>query len=98
MLLKPADDKAQRLTFLAALARRLPDGEARQWAIDQAFRTRKGWEGEQVSALYLDRCFADSPHYVLLHDLRLRVGNETAQIDHLLLGHRFQCCLLETKH
>ncbi len=98
MLLKPADDKAQRLTFLAALARRLPDGEARQWAIDQAFRTRKGWEGEQVSALYLDRCFADSPHHVLLHDLRLRVGHETAQIDHLLLGHRFQCCLLETKH
>ena len=98
MLLKHADDKRARLAFLATLEQRLPTPEQQQWAREQAFRTRKGWEGEQVSARYLDRCFADSPDHVLLHDLRLRVGHETAQIDHLLLGHRFQCCLLETKH
>src|SRR3546814_12153126 len=50
------------------------------------------------SAYLSDFCYASSPHWAVIHDLRLEQGGRTAQIDHLLINRWMDVYVLETKH
>lgn len=82
--------------------------EALKAVADQAFHTkidrkiaklRSGEAGERSAAHFINREFGRSANLAILHDLRIGVDGDFAQIDHLLV-HRFQqaAWVLETKN
>lgn len=99
MLLKTADDKSARVKQLEALEKshRLDAGQ-KLWAKRELGRLLKGIQGERESAYYLERRYVESSTHVLLHDLRLDIDGEVAQIDHLLINRGGAFYLIETKN
>lgn len=99
MLIKSADDKTKRLALLEDLQKStLLDARQKKWLREELMRCRKGIQGEKESAFYLDSYFKDAESHVVLHDLRLVVEGEVAQIDHLVLARGGAVYLLETKN
>ncbi len=99
MLLKSADDKSKRLALLEDLQRSpLLDFSQKKWLRDELMSTRKGIQGERDSAHYLDSYFKDSENIVVMHDLRLIVDGDVAQIDHLVINRALGMYLIETKN
>lgn len=98
MLIKSADDKTRRIELLQDLQGSPQiDAYQRQWLRDELFRLRRGIEGERDAAHYIDSYFKDKPSFAVIHDLRISVDGDVAQIDHLLLGFGLHIYLLETK-
>jgi hypothetical protein len=98
MLIKSADDKSRRLALFKSLQESpLINKKQRDWLNDQIFRLKKGMDGERDAAFYIDMHFADSENYAVIHDLRLQVDGEAAQIDHLIITRALVFYLLETK-
>jgi hypothetical protein len=98
VLIKAPDDKSKRLKLLEELqaSDRLDEAQ-KKWLRDQFRRLRPGIKGEQDAAYYLNHYLADGQNTALLHDLRIKEGNQVAQIDHLLIDRAFTFFLLETK-
>ena len=48
-------------------------------------RARYGHRQEEDVAFHLRRAFGDDPEVVIFNDLRLKHGEENAQIDHLVM-------------
>lgn len=99
MLIKSADDPAERIALLESLqdSPRLDAGQ-KAWARDELQRLRRGAEGARAAAEFLDGYLAESRSYAVLHDLRFAFGDDVAQIDHLLIGRTFVFYLLDTAH
>lgn len=97
MLIKAADDKTKRLRLLEDLQRspRL-DVRQKEWLAKELHATKQGIQGEKNAAHYLDNYLGSSKNFMVVHDLRIKVDEEVAQIDHLLVGRAF-FILLETK-
>lgn len=99
LLLKSADDKSKRLALLEDLQKSLLlDTKQKNWLRDELMRFRKGIQGEEESAYYLDHYFKDGENHVVLHDLRFVVDGDVAQIDHLIINRGFGIYLIETKN
>lgn len=98
MIIKKADDKTKRLALLAEL-KQSPVLDARQkdWLAEELMRVRRGIEGERDAAFYIDSYLKDSQNNAVLHDLRLQVEGEVAQIDHLFFNRQLDFFLIETK-
>jgi site-specific DNA-adenine methylase len=99
MLIKSADDKSKRLALLEDLQKsnRL-DQKQKDWLREELSRLRKGIQGERDAAFYIESYFRDSENTAIIHDLRLVVNGDVAQIDHLLLNRVGYFYLLETKN
>lgn len=97
MLIKSADDKSSRLKLLEDLKQQPLNKQQREWLEKELWALRTGVQGEKDAAYYINAEYRDSEYYAILHDLRIEVDGETAQIDHLLIGHYF-AFLLETKN
>ncbi|MBN8506003.1 MAG: NERD domain-containing protein [Burkholderiales bacterium] len=98
MLIKSADDKSKRLRLLEDLqASPVLDGRQRHWLRDARSRETKGIQGERDAAFHIDSVLRDSKNWAVLHDLRIRVGEDEAQIDHLILNRFLDLILVETK-
>jgi hypothetical protein len=99
VILKSADDKSKRLRLLESLCDApVLDAKQKDWARQELDRQRKGIQGEKSAAHYLDNYLRDSKNLVLIHDLRIVVDGETAQIDHLLMSRGGNIFLFETKN
>ena len=99
MLLKSADNKSKRLTFLEDLQRSSNiDTFQKNWLHNELVRFKKGIQGERDSAHYIDNYFKDSENHVILHDLRFVINDEVTQIDHLIINRMLGIYLLETKN
>jgi hypothetical protein len=99
MLIKSVDDKSKRIKLLEELQQSSwLDLRQKQWLRDQLQALRRGIQGEKESAFYLDSHFKDSPYHMLIHDLRLVVDGEVAQIDHLYIARSGIFVLFETKY
>lgn len=98
MLFKPADDKTPRLRLLEALQQStLLDRRQKEWLKSEHVRVKRGLEGEREAAFHIDSLMRDGPNTAVLHDLRLEVDGETAQIDHLVFNRMLDFILVETK-
>ncbi len=99
MLIKSADDKTKRLALLEDLQKsnRL-DKKQKDWLREELSRLKKGIQGERDAAFYIESYFRDSENTAIIHDLRLVVNGDVAQIDHLLLNRVGYFYLLETKN
>lgn len=99
MLIKSADDKSKRLALLEDLQKSsYLDTRQKEWLREELRRFKTGLEGERAAAFYLDGHYKDSQNNVLLHDLRLDVEGEVAQIDHLVINRTGYMVLIETKN
>ena len=99
MILKHADSKTKRLELLEQLQQsdKLHDFQ-RNWLRQQLPRERKGIQGEKDAAFFLDQYFKQGQNHVVIHDLRLVVEGDVAQIDHLIINRAFGMYLIETKN
>ena len=99
MLIKAADDKSKRVALLEELQQSpLLNKSQHDWLRDELFRLRRGLQGERDAAHYLESYLRDDPDRVLLHDLRISVDGQVAQIDHLVMTRGMHVYLLETKN
>lgn len=99
MILKSTDDKTPELAHLEqVLATPGLNAAQKKWASDELFRLRIGIQGERDAAYYLDTHFKDSPDHVVIHDLRLEIDGDVAQIDHLVFYRGGGLYLFETKN
>ena len=99
MLIKSADDKAKRLALLEDLQMStLLDARQKDWLRTELRNLRAGIKGEQAAAFYLNGHYKDAQNNVLLHDLRLQLDDEVAQIDHLVINRTGYMVLIETKN
>jgi hypothetical protein len=99
MLIKSADDKSKRLALLLDLQQSpLLDTRQKDWLRTELRNLKAGIKGEQAAAFYLDGHYKDAQNNVLLHDLRLVVDGEVAQIDHLVINRTGYMVLIETKN
>jgi hypothetical protein len=99
MLIKSADDKTKRLALLENLQKSpLLDMRQKKWLREELMRCRKGIQGEKESAFYLESYFKGGENHVLLHDLRLVVDGDVAQIDHMAINRVGHVFLIETKN
>ncbi len=100
MRIKQADDKSKRVRLLESLlsdTRVSADGQ--KWLNDELWALRMGVQGEEDAAHYLDAYFhSNAKNTVLLHDLRIEVDGQVAQIDHLLINRVFEFILIESKN
>lgn len=99
MLIKSADDKSKRLTLLLDLQNspRLDEWQKKRLG-EELLKVRRGIQGEKDAAHYLDNHFIDGKNHAVIHDLRLEVDGQIAQIDHLLISRMLNFYMLETKN
>ncbi len=98
MIIKSADDKAKRIGLLTDLQKSpMLDARQKEWLRDELMRLKRGIQGERDAAHYIDSYFKDSENHAVLHDLRISVDGEVAQIDHLIVNRAQRFYLLETK-
>lgn len=99
MLIKSADDKSNRIALLEGwlMSTRL-NQKQREWIVAELSNLRKGIQGERDAAFYIDSYYRDNGNYAVIHDLRLVVNEDVAQIDHLLVNRLGHFYLLETKN
>lgn len=98
MLLKTADDRAPDIAALEGLRRR-PGIDARTsrlieyeiWAI------RLGAKAGADAAYQLDSDLKDNRHWAVIHDLRLDIEGQVAQIDHLVISSTLEVFVCESK-
>ncbi|MGB3807068.1 MAG: nuclease-related domain-containing protein [Erythrobacter sp.] len=98
MILKQSDERRGDLAELTRLASRCNAAQKRR--VDSKYKKlTAGNRGERVAAYVMNRLFGEAGRIGLLHDLRIGVRGEFAQIDHLVI-HRGQGCiwLCETKN
>jgi hypothetical protein len=98
MILKDADDRADDIAELQRLKSIAPPAfHAKiQKQIDNIY---SGLEGEKSAAHFINREFGSKQRLVILHDLRIGVGGDYAQIDHLIIHHvQGAAWVLETKN
>ncbi|HZF42329.1 MAG TPA: nuclease-related domain-containing protein [Sphingomonadaceae bacterium] len=98
MILKEADDRSAGIAELKLLESIAP-ASFRPAVQKQIENIYSGIAGERDAAHFLKREFGSSERTAVLHDLRIGVDGEYAQIDHLVI-HRIQgaAWVLETKN
>ena len=98
MLIKPVDDKSRRIAFLLNLYDSpMLNAEQRKWLDDELWSSRRKFLAVETSASHIDACFGESNDFAVLHDLRLRLRDGAARIDHLLLA-RNCAFVIETRN
>jgi hypothetical protein len=98
VLIKSADDKSKRLRLLEDLEKSpLLDGSQKDWLAKQLRNMRTGIAGEKDAAHYIDTHYRDRDTHAVIHDLRIEIDGEVAQIDHLVISRGMHFYLLESK-
>jgi DNA-binding cell septation regulator SpoVG len=86
MVLKELDDKREIINALKLLLKHpkiYPSKKEKlRWEIDKIY---KGWKNEKDASYYINTYYKDRDNVFVIHDLRLKDGNTTVQIDHLLV-------------
>ena len=96
MIIKSADDKTKRLRLLEAIEQsQTITKKQKEWCGKARVKLQRGIHGEKNAAHYIDSFCRDSKGRVVLHDLRLEVDDEVAQIDHLMINRLFEFFLFE---
>jgi hypothetical protein len=96
MIIKQADDQVSALAELERRAH-LADSTAKK-RLEEEIRTRRaGIKGEAESAYLIDFYYEKSKFWAVLHDLRIEVDGQVAQIDHVMINRMLECYVLETK-
>lgn len=98
MLLKSADDHSPDIVALEALgARPGLDQRTRRAIDDEIWAIRLGAKAESDAAYQLDFDLERNRHWAVIHDLRLEIDGQVAQIDHLVVSRMLEVFVCESK-
>lgn len=97
MILKKSDDKEPQIQALESLLS-IATGDTKAKVQKELNMLRAGIKGEQETTYHIDFNLRDSKNYAVIHDLRLEVDGNVAQIDHLLINRTLRIYCIETKH
>ena len=98
MIIKEKDSRESDIALLeSVLAQDLPQQKS-DLVKKELSSLRKGVKGEQDAAYLINFDFGSSKNWAVLHDLRLEVNGQVAQIDHLLINRFFEFYVLESKN
>lgn len=97
MILKKSDDKSNQIQALETLLN-IAQGDKKTKIQKELNFLRAGIKGEKDTTYHIDFNLRDSENYVVLHDLRLEINGNVAQIDHLLINRTLRIYCVETKH
>lgn len=99
MQIKSADDRQRDLDVLAGLLDRPDiDGPRRRDIEREIVTMRAGIAGERQAAYEIELYFGTSQKFMTIHDLRIEVGEFSAQIDHLIINRLGEIWVCESKH
>lgn len=99
MIIKSGDDQSKRIRLLEELQLSpLLDSFQKDWLVKQLKMLRSGQAGERDAAHYINSYWGDGENSAVIHDLRLDIDGQVAQIDHLIISRAFTFYLLETKN
>lgn len=94
MLIKSADSKA-----LESLLTHPEATKEKQKLIEQQIRNiRAGVKGEYEASYEIDFHMEDSKNWAIIHDLRITVGGNVAQLDHVIINRLLDIYVCESKH
>jgi len=96
MILKKMDSKDRQISELEHLLAIAPS-DKKPMIKKELGLLRSGIKGEKEAAYLIDFDFKTSKNTMVIHDLRLKVNNRVAQIDHLLIHRTLNIFVLETK-
>ena len=98
MLIKKRDSKQSEIEELTTLLS-FPLPENKKFLIERELRfIKSGDQGENDSSYFIDFHFGSSKNWAVIHDLRLEVKDQVAQIDHLLINRFLEVYVLESKN
>ncbi|MCK9293880.1 MAG: NERD domain-containing protein [Desulfobulbaceae bacterium] len=98
MIIKEKDSRESDIALLeSVLAQDLPQQKS-DLVKKELASLRKGVKGEEDAAYLINFDFGSSKNWAVLHDLRLEVNGQVAQIDHLLINRFFEFYVLESKN
>ncbi len=98
MIIKNMDEYAAELaTIERLLLSDPPELVAKSLQHDRA-TILSNLQHKRDAAYHLDFYFSDTPDWVVLHDLRLEMGDVTASFDHLLIGREMNIYVIDTRH
>jgi Nuclease-related domain. len=99
MQIKAADDRQHDLDVLAGMLDRPDvDGPRRRDIEREIATTKAGIAAERAAAYEIELYFGKSANFMTIHDLRIEVGEFSAQIDHLILNRLGEIWVCESKH
>ena len=99
MIIKHADDHGADLATLETLLdHSSADVTTRTRITSEIRRIKAGARGEAAAAYEIDRLFGSSDRHAVIHDLRIEVDGQVAQIDHLIVNRFLSAFLCETKN
>lgn len=98
MILKSMDEHAAELATIERLLHSdPPDAISRALKKDRA-AIHGSLKHQRDSTYHLDFFFKESQDWAVLHDLRLEIGEQVAQIDHLLIGRQLDIYVIESRY
>jgi hypothetical protein len=99
MIIKSKDDTRAAIARLHDLLVRRKNSKKQQAAVEEELsRALAGAQGENEAARCIDRALEGSEDWAVIHDLRLERKGRVAQIDHLLIGRRFDLLVIGSRH
>ena len=98
MVLKDIDDKSEIIIKLKELLKNPNIYPSKKKEIKfEIYKIEKGWKNEKESAYFLNTYFKDLKNTIIIHDLRLQLGDISVQIDHLIIN-KTKIAILESKY
>jgi len=98
MLLKKQDSKENDIKELKALLNLNLSQQQRFLIEREIYSIKTGKSNEEDSAYYINFYYKDSKNWVVIHDLRIELNGQSAQIDHILINRFFDIYVLESKN
>ena len=98
MIIKKKDNSQEQIDYLTDLSER-DFSDKKKSLIERELKClHSGNKGEDSSSYYLDFDFKKTKNWVVIHDLRLELDGDVAQIDHLIIGRMMDVYVLESKN
>jgi hypothetical protein len=98
MLIKTADDKQPVIAGLEAQLERPHFDAGMRARIDHEIRlVSAGWRAERDAGHQIESHFGSSRNYATLHDLRIELDGQVAQVDHLVISRLLQMWVCDSK-
>jgi len=97
MIFKDRDSKKNDLILLKKILSCNITEKQRFLVTRELSNIQKGDAGENDAAYFINFYYGKSPRWAVIHDLRIELNDQVAQIDHLLINRLFDFYILESK-
>lgn len=98
MIIKNMDEYSAELAAIERLLLSDPAKSIAEALLRDKNTILNNLQHKRDAAYHLDFYFTDTPDWVVLHDLYLEMGDESATIDHLLISREMDIYVIETKN